>query len=172
MIRLVGIICILAGSTGLGISYAQELDLRIQELETLRQLILRLRGEIWYMHCPLPEAFLHLAENAPPPFSAFFRGVSEGLQRRDGESVEEIWCRNQKEKLGCLHLGRQERQELKSLGSMLGYLDVETQVNGLDYYLEQLKVSEQCAREEASGRRRLYRYMGILAGIGMVILIF
>lgn len=172
MIRLAGIACILAGSTGLGIVFARELDQRIQELEALRQLMLRLRGEIWYMHCPLPEAFLHLSENAPSPFAEFFRGVSEGLLRRDGESAEEIWCRNQKECLGNLHLGRQEQQELKSLGSLLGYLDVETQINGLDYYLEQLKLSEQYAREAASDRRRLYQYMGILGGIGIVILIF
>ena len=52
------------------------------------------------------------------------------------------------------------------------YIGIVFQINGLDYYLEQLKLSEQYAREAASDRRRLYQYMGILGGIGIVILIF
>ena len=51
-------------------------------------------------------------------------------------------------------------------------LDVEMQVNTLDHYLEQLKLSTAQAAETAKSRRRIYRYLGALGGAALVILIF
>lgn len=48
MLKAVGILCILAGSTGLGMSMARELELRIEELLQLQKLMLRLRGDPVY----------------------------------------------------------------------------------------------------------------------------
>jgi stage III sporulation protein AB len=55
---------------------------------------------------------------------------------------------------------------------MLGYLDVEMQVDTLDHYLEQLKLSSAQAMETAKSRRRMYQYLGALGGAALVILIF
>lgn len=172
MLKLLGIICILSGSTGLGLSFARELDLRIQELSQIQQLMLLLRGEIRYMHQPLPEAFLHLSGNAPAPFREFFSHMAEDLQQRNGQTAEEIWKRNLKQYFWGLHLNRQEMKDLEKLGGMLGYLDVEMQVNALDYYLEQLRLSVCHAQEAAKSRRKLYQYMGVLGGAALVILVF
>lgn len=172
MLKLLGILCILSGSTGLGISFAKELDLRTQELTQMQQLMLLLRGEIRYMHQPLPEAFLHLSGNAQAPFREFFLHTSDDLLKRSGQTAEEIWKRNIKQYFSELHISRQEMNDLEKLGSMLGYLDVEMQVNALDYYLEQLKLSVCHAQEVAKNRKRLYQYMGVLGGIALVILIF
>ena len=52
MLKFVGMLLVLGGSTGIGISMAKELDQRIEELRILQQLILALRGEIRYRHLP------------------------------------------------------------------------------------------------------------------------
>ena len=67
MLKLLGMFCILSGSPGLGIRFAKELDLRIQELSELQKLMILLKGEIRYMHQPLPEAFLQLSVSAASP---------------------------------------------------------------------------------------------------------
>ncbi|MBS6397524.1 MAG: stage III sporulation protein AB [Clostridiales bacterium] len=172
MLRLTGMVCILCGSTGLGLAFARDLDLRIEELNQLRQLMLLLRGEIRYMHQPLPEAFLHLAADSFGCFGEFFRQTGQDLIRRDGQTSEEIWKRNLKQYVPGLHMTGQEQRELEKLGSMLGYLDVEMQLNALDYYLEQLKVSLEQAAEAVGSRRKLYQYLGVLGGMALVILIF
>lgn len=172
MLKFVGMMLVLGGSTGIGISMAKELDQRIEELRILQQLILALRGEIRYRHLPLSEAFLSLAEHAPAPFDGFFDHVAKELECRKGNTAEEIWKRNLKKHLSVLHLNRQELAALGQLGNMLGYLDVEMQVNMLDYYLEQLKISAAQAVEAAKSRRKLYQYMGVLGGAALVIVIF
>lgn len=172
MIRLLGMLCILAGSAGIGMRMAEELELRVREIQTLRHLTIALRGEIRYMRQPLPEAFLHLAENAPPPFARFFQSTAKELEQRSGGTAGEIWKKNLAEHLSGLHISTQERAELERLGTMLGYLDVEMQVNALDLYLEQLKLCAARAGETAKRQKRLYQYMGALGGAALAILIF
>lgn len=172
MLRCLGMLCILAGSTGIGMSMARELELRTQELAVLQHLMLALRGEIRYMHQPLSEAFVCLAEKAPAPFEAFFSCMADELKMRCGNTAEEIWRRNLKKCLPNLHISSQEYAEFEKLGSMLGYLDVKMQIDTLDHYLEQLKISSVQAMEAAKSRRRLYQYMGALGGAALVVLIF
>lgn len=69
-------------------------------------------------------------------------------------------------------MSSRELEEFRKLGSMLGYLDVEMQVDTLDHYLEQLKLSSAQAMETAKSRRRMYQYLGALGGAALVILIF
>lgn len=152
-------------------SMAEDLRKRTQELQTLRQIMLILKSEIRYMHQPLPEAFLNLSRSAPAPFAEFFRGTAEDLQQRKGQTARQIWGMNLKKCLSALHLGRQESEELLELGNMLGYLDVEMQLNALDYYLEQLKAASERAAEAAGSRRRLYQYLGVLSGAALAVLI-
>lgn len=172
MLKILGIFCILSGSTGLGLACARELELRITELLQLQQMMLLLQGGIRYMHQPLPDAFLNLSGNAPDPFRSFFFYTARDLQRRSGQTAEEIWRRNLKKYFSGLHISRQEQKDLEKLGSMLGYLDVKMQVNALDYYLEQLRLSVEQARKVSESRRKLYQYMGVLGGAALVILIF
>lgn len=171
MLKAVGILCILAGSTGLGVCMAKELEDRIEELLQLQKLTLRLRGEIRYMHRTLPEAFGSLAESCAPPFSDFFRQSALDLQGRNGRTAEELWRKNLKQYFSGLHISRQELAELEKLGGMLGCLDVEMQVSTLDYYLDQLKQSAEQAEQSAESRRKLYRYLGILSGAALAVLI-
>ena len=172
MLKTLGILCILSGSTGFGLLCARELELRITELQQLQQTMLLLQGGIRYMHQPLPEAFLHLSESAPDPFRKFFLCIAQDLRGSSGQTAEEIWQRNIKRYLLGLHISGQERKDLEMLGSMLGYLDVQMQVNALDYYLKQLELSLQQALEASKSRRKLYQYMGMLGGAALVILIF
>lgn len=171
MLKGIGIICILFGSTGLGFTVARELEKRVRELQELRQIMMLLQGEIRYMHQPLPEAFSRLGHGAPEPFRDFFLGTAEDLHRRNGQTAEQIWKKNRKAHLSGLHLSRQEQKEFEELGSMLGYLDVEMQLNALDYYLEQLRQSVTRASETWNSRRRLYQYLGVLSGLMLIIFI-
>lgn len=172
MLKLLGILCILSGSTGFGLLCAQELELRIQELQKLQEVVLLLRGEIRYVRCPLCELFFHAGASTGEPFESFFIQTAEDLQQRNGQTSEEIWKKNMRKYLSGLHISRSEYQDLEKLGSMLGCLDAGMQINALDYYEEQLRLSCGQAREASRSRRRLYQYMGALAGAALVILIF
>ena len=171
MLKMLGILCILTGSCGIGFTMAAELDARIRELLQLQKLTIRLRNEIRYMHRTLPDAFAVLAGGSGTPFREFFGAVSARLRGGSGQTAEEIWKESMEKYLSVLHLAGQDLAELEKLGGMLGCLDVEMQLNALDYYLDQLMQSEQRAEQAAEKQKRLYRYLGILSGAVLTILI-
>lgn len=171
MLKILSAFCILAGSTGTGLCLARELEQRIRELLELQQLMLRLRGEIRYAHEPLPEAFLHLGMGNRGTFAEFFLKTAEDLQERKGRTAEQIWQENLSNIFSGLHLSSREKEDLVRLGGSLGSLDVEMQLNMLDYYLEQLRNSIEQAAETSRSRRKLYQYLGILSGLMLVILV-
>lgn len=172
MLKLCGILCMLLGSTGIGILCARDLDLRTAELAHLQRLMLLLRGEIRYMHQPLPEAFLHISGIAPPLFADFLRRTADGLRARDGRTADEIWSRNLDRIAPLLHISGSDLRELKKLGNVLGYLDVEMQIGAIDYYLEQIQTAIARAAQISESRRRLYRYLGVLGGAALAVLVF
>ncbi len=165
----IGVLFILCGSAGMGFAMAGDLDQRLRELEQLRQLVMLLKGEIRYAHRPLPEAFLHLGEDAPAPFGDFFLRTGRDLGRRSGRSAGQIWTENMDHLAGSLHLNRQELRELRELGNLLGCPDVERQLGALDYYLERLGLAAADAAQTAGERKRLYRYLGVLGGAALTI---
>lgn len=153
-------------------SCAKDLELRISELSQIRQWMLLFKGELRYMHQPLPEILMHLSEKTVPPFCEFFIKIAEDMESRKGQSAEQIWKQHLSICISGLHLTRQEIKELERLGSVLGYLDLEMQINTFDYYLEQLESSVRQAQEDSKNRKKLYQYMGILGGAALSILIF
>lgn len=169
--KWLGIICILAGTGGIGLQMANELDLRIRELQALQQFVLLLEGEIRHLHRPLPEAFGSVGERTEPPFREFFLRTAEDLRSRNGQSAQIIWKRNLKNCADRLHLKEQDIKALGELGNMLGCLDVKQQLGALDYYQENLNRALADATEDAKSRRKLYRYLGILSGVAVVIFI-
>jgi stage III sporulation protein AB len=170
MLKILGSICILVGSTGIGTACSRDLTRHIEELENLQRLFLFLQGEIRYMHCPLPEAFYHLEQKCDGVYREFFWQTAQELEQGQGATAEEIWKRNLHRFLSGQHLAAGDLQELEKLGTMLGYLDVESQLGALAYYQEQLKAAISDARKKAEKRRSLYSYLGVLGGLLLVVL--
>ncbi|MCC8140220.1 MAG: stage III sporulation protein AB [Lachnospiraceae bacterium] len=171
MLKWVGILLILTGTGGLGLRMANELDLRIRELQTLQQIVLLLNGEIRHLHRPLPEAFRSAGERTGEPFRDFLLRTATDLEQRNGRSARLIWERNLKNCAGELHLTEPDLRALDELGGMLGCLDVKQQLGALAYYQENLNRALADAAEDAKNRKKLYRYLGILSGVAVVIFI-
>lgn len=171
MLKILGIGLILSGTAGIGFGKARELDQRVEELRTLRQLVMLLEGEIRCTRRPLPELFYSLGERVRPPFQKFFTETGRALELHQGLTVQEVWKAQLALSRKNLHLSRQEYEELQEFGGMLGCLDLRMQTELCVWYGERLKMAVQTAAGEAGEKRRLYRCLGILSGVVLVVLI-
>lgn len=171
MLKLVGAVLILASATGLGISYSLDLKKRCMELRLLKQLVYLLRGELKYTRTPLPDAFGHMAERMREPFSAFLRSMERELGNLEGKTFGELWRGQIDRELAGTFLKKEDKEQLKTLGEVLGYLDLEMQLNSLDLYLEQLDLSILEAQEAIRTKRKLYQSLGVAGGIFLILLL-
>ena len=62
-------------------------------------------------------------------------------------------------------LTKQELAELKQIGNSLGYLET------WDLYLEQLEITIRQTRKETASKQKLYRSMGVMGGLFLVIIL-
>lgn len=170
VMKLAGICLILGSSTAIGFFFSRRLEERIEELETIKRLLILLRGEIKYNHATLAEGFHTIGERMKNPYGIILSAVSDEMKRMDGQTLAQIWEKRLREGLKESALSQEDRERLISFGGQLGYLDIEMQQNTIELYLEQVQEEILQARESMKRNGRLYRTMGVVMGIFLVIL--
>ncbi|MCI7813686.1 MAG: stage III sporulation protein AB [Lachnospiraceae bacterium] len=171
MLRWLGMGVILFSCSSIGVTAAQKMKKRIQNLYDLREGMMLLQGEIRYAKATLPEAFEHAGAHAAPSCKAFFEAVGTQMERLETRSAKEVLVRCAKEELSGPGFLREDLERLERLGEQLGYLDQEMQIKGLEFYIRQQQGVCEEAEREYREKARLYRYMGIIGGLFLVIVL-
>ncbi|MCI9542210.1 MAG: hypothetical protein HFG39_14470 [Lachnospiraceae bacterium] len=169
-IRAFGVGLILFSSTAIGLLYANRLKEQIEELETIKKLLLMLRGEIKYSHSTLSEAFGSIGKRIKGPYGELLFKVAGQMDSMKGQTLAQIWEACVAEYLKESALLKEEKEKWVHFGSQLGYLDKEMQVSTIELYLEQVQEEIKNAQENFKRNGKLYRMMGVMAGIFLVIL--
>lgn len=171
MMKILGAVCVIVGTSGLGIWMASQWKVHLQAVEQLRRMIFMLKGEIIYANAPLEEAFYHVGHKNEGTLGEFFTAVSRRIEMQQGEAFYVMW----KEEIGKLSggcgLSEKDRQELAGFGEHLGYLDCEMQERTILLYLEQLDLAIDYLREHQREKSHLYTSLGIMAGLFLVIIL-
>lgn len=171
MMRIAGCMMIVAGTSAYGFWLSRQYAEQLAELEQLRHMIFLLKGQILYANAPLHEAFDTVGHRASGALAQLFVRVAERIERQQGEAFSTIWG-EEVERIGeAAALSKADRQNLKSLGEHLGFLDCEMQERNLLLYLEQLDLRIQDMREHRQERCRLYTSLGVMSGMFVAILL-
>lgn len=166
-----GAVLVMVSAGCLGFYGGHVLTRRTEQMRAVQKIVYLLRGEIRYSLSKLPEIFEGLSRKAEPPFDSFLGTVAGRLDRMDGATMAEIWreeleaCRN------ALSLRAEERQALEELGTGLGYLDKEMQLQLIGLFLSKWETGLAEAEKNAEKDCRLYRYLGVLGGLVLTVML-
>ncbi|TCT16912.1 stage III sporulation protein AB [Natranaerovirga pectinivora] len=164
-VKILGIIITLTSSTLLGLYFSKSLTYRLEELHTLKKLLIMLRGDVKYGMTPLPEALEELSNRSVAPFKEFFNEVSKELKKFNGNNLQLIWNSSIEKHLKSSFLKKEDLTKLMQLGDTLGYLDKEMQLNTIDLYLEQLEEEIKYLTNNNGQSQKLYKNLGVLGGL-------
>ena len=171
MYRIVGCILVVVAGVGMGFSGSMRLSEQIRILEKLLQMVICLKGEIRCGNASLPDAFYGAAGRMNGKYREFLISAADRMKAGTGEKLSQI-CRECAEsalKKSCLTHG--EKDAFFSVGEYLGYMDLEMQIKQLSLYEKNLEEEISRLKEEASGKKRLYRSLGILGGLLLAVLL-
>lgn len=171
LIKIIGIIFILASSSGIGFSISADLLKRIEDIKALKKIIIMLRGEIKYNNSTMSEAFETISNRIDNPYQIFFQELAIELNDLSGQTLIEIWKRMIGLHLKETKLNKKDLERLKSLGDNLGYLDKEMQLSSIDLYLEHLELEIDEGNKSMSTNSRLYKSLGIMGGVLVTLII-
>lgn len=170
VLKIAGLICMIAGGVGVGYSMSVQVGRRYHQLQELQRMAAFLMGEITYANTPLPEALKHTAQRMEEPFASFLEELVKEMMKFPSGTFAELFEQSVYLCLGASSLEKKDLEMLCHMGASLGYLDRQMQIRTLQLYETELKQEVMNTYESMPGRQKLYQTLGIMGGLFLVIL--
>lgn len=171
MIKMINSIIIVFCSTILGIYTANKYVSRVRELRALQMAFTQLETEMMYYCTFFPEALKNISRNLPEQLKSFFDIIVKNLIAEPGCMIQNAWKNaldNSKQKL---HLSEDDYDILYAFGNHIATSDKESQHRYFELIQIQLKQQEKKAQQECDKYSKMYRNLGILVGLAIVIVL-
>lgn len=170
MLKLFGAVLILFAGTAIGFVQAGSYINRSKQLRMLIYALQRLETEINYGQTPLPAALQKSSEGISQPINRIFTDAALMLEEPRELSMQEAWQQAIDRVWGSTALKEREKDVLLRMGTVLGMSDAEDQQKHLQLAQLQLKGEEEQAIQEQQRYANMWRSLGTLGAILIVIL--
>lgn len=171
MFKIAGALLIIVAGGALGFLVARNYARRPQELRALQSALSLLETEIVYAATPLAEALDQVGRRSEPCVSALFARAGAALAAYAGTTVQEAWARALDGYYPDSCLRPEDLAVLQSIGKVLGVSDRQDQAKHLRLARERLRAQIVKAENEAHHNVRLWRYLGLFAGLATVLML-
>ena len=161
---------IVIGTTA-GINKGNQIMRRYQELLYLKKTVLLIHGEIRYNCGTAGEVFFNVSKRVKEPYRTAFESLSNELENHNGKEFSHMWNTYIIDNILCIGLSEQDVDRFKELGENIGYLDIQMQLNYLDFYIEKLNDRINDVKTGLEGNVKLCRTLGVMGGLLAAILI-
>lgn len=170
LLKIVASGLIVLTTTAIGFDIARRYRDRPQHLRQLQSALQGLATEISYGATPLPEAFASLAATHRPPITDMFQAATMELAR-PGTTAAVAWQAGLDVLLRHSALSQQNLVVIRQLGAVLGLSDRLDQERHLLLAVQHLQREEVSAEQDRLQNERMWRYLGVLSGLLLVIVL-
>lgn len=155
------------GIAYLGRNMSNQYQTRVNNLKEMRGSLNMLQTKIKYTYMPLPDIFEEIASSCSLAVASIFSKAKEKMKKvTAGQAWEEAV--DEAKNTG---FQQEDNNTIKSLGKLLGKTDVEGQISEIELVQVFLETQIQKAEEECQKNQKLYKTLGIVGGLGMVIIL-
>ncbi|WP_040196962.1 stage III sporulation protein AB [Candidatus Soleaferrea massiliensis] len=167
MIKLIGVFFIIGCTSAVGFKYSSGLSKRVRQLERCISMIHMMISELQYSLCPTMDLLNHLS--AMDEFQDFyFLNACKNLMNKSVPFTTS-WRTSLLSHSENLQLSGDDKKVLLRVGDILGAMDGENQVGELKLIETTLDDRLEQARLSREKYGKLYRSLGVLAGVGISI---
>lgn len=170
MLKIVGIILIIAATTKIGFSLAARLERRKNALISFKDALSLLESEISFSKNTLPAAFLNLSKTLSAPVSDFFRLAHDKIVL-EGLDTQQAWEEATEKYAGKMCLAAGDIQVLRAFAARLGKSDVENELKNIYNTTVSLNMQIASAKNVCDTNKRVYQSAGVLCGALIAILL-
>ncbi len=171
MFKLAGILCILTGCAGWGISRIGEEKNRIRHLKELIRIIKRMQDEMSYGKHTMPEICLTLSECCEMPYRVYFKQIFERMEHDRGVCLDKVWEEQAVECLKGVPLSEEEKSILSNLPRNLGMQEEKMQAEIIGQSVDYLARKYRQAEEGYDNKSRMIFSVSVLTGVFLIILL-
>jgi stage III sporulation protein AB len=171
LLKLTGSLMVIAASCFLGFFLSKDLSKRPSELRTLQGLLQMLENEMCFLSNLLADSFDKIIKSSDSIVTVFFKDTINYLKTNEGLNASKAWELAVRSNINRTSLKKEDEEIIVSFGKLLGASDLEGQVKNIRLTLNQLKMQEQKAEESKKKNESMYKSLGILSGLAIVIIL-
>jgi stage III sporulation protein AB len=171
LFKIAGSLVVLFSCTFLGYILSADCRRRPQQLRDLQAMLQMFENQITYLSDVIAEAFERIGRVCRSETGIFFTGTVELLRKNRNISASQAWEQAVRQNIKRTALNTEDEEILGVFGKMLGCTDLEGQVRNIRLALEQIRQQELKAEASRIKNEKMYRSLGILGGIAVVIVL-
>ena len=171
MIRLIGAVLVILGTSCAGFRYSFSIAGRISQMKGLQNIFTDIYSDVEYGACTLAESFARIARRQDMMLQEFLIYLCECMEKGNGMAFGSIFADAVEEKLKDSDLKKEDKEELMDMGKQLGNQPRQGQLRILQLYLHNLERKIQELERDRQDRQKIGKILGIASGVLIVILL-
>ncbi len=171
MIKLLAGAVIFFGCGYFGIMLSQRFKARVRQLAELQRAMTELEYSIEFMSITVGDAFDMIAANSETQLKNVFLYISECLKSNPGSDMQKVWRRALRKYSEDLALKNDDLEIVMEFSKNLGTGNREKEKNNIKVTSMRLKIAEEEAKAELEQNSKMYRGLGFLSGIFLVVVL-
>lgn len=169
-LKIIGFLFVVGASTLIGFKMAGSLEARLRDIRNLQLALGVLEKEMTFLGNSLPRALLATVK-IEGNTAEIFKECGKMLQSRLGYCVSDAWKMSVEKHVKNTFLDNEDKEILLSIGLGLGQYDSESQSKSIRLICSQLEMQEKKAQEQIVKSSKMYKNLGVLAGISIGIML-
>ena len=158
--------------TALGFYFAAQEKLRVQDLQEFKKALMILSSEIEHMRTPLPLACANISKRTAGTVSILFEQFSDLLSHEAGETAYQLWLQALESQKKRSYLATEDWDAIENFGKTLGYLDKQMQQSAITCTVEYIDEKTTSLQTQSDKNSRMYRSLGIIGGLLLVVVLW
>lgn len=171
LLKCCGMGVVILSCTLFGYSMSRDYIQSIKNIEILKKLLVYIQGEIQYKNTSIMEVLLNAREIMDGIAKIF---LDEVLKKFGGEdcSLQDAWRHGAKvlNESKKYRVDNEDVRNISELGNELGIVERDTQIKNISNTINKLEIRLKELNETKNEKCKLYRVMGVMAGMFMVII--
>jgi len=168
IIKFIILIIIFGACTSLGVLMSKKYKNRVIELREFKSTMNTLETKIKFTYEPIPEILKDISENLGKNTSLILKKASLYMEKNTTQSA---WNQAIEETKKNLSLNNEDITIIKNLGNLLGKTDVEGQISEINVTSNFIDSQIIKAEEERKKNEKMYRNLGTIVGLAIVIIL-
>lgn len=150
----------------IGVLKSQKYMYRVSELKEFKNALNMFKTKIKFTYEPIPEIFNQISSTINPSIGSIFKIASHNMKF---SAAGEAW--NKAIDTDILNINLEDKKILKDLGKLLGATDIEGQLAQIEVTSNFLDEQIKKAEKEREKNEKMYRKLGMIVGLGIVIIL-
>lgn len=165
-IKYIGLVLVFCITMWLGNLISKKYTFRLKELKDIKNALNIIENKIKFTYEPLPEIFIQTSKMVSKNISEIFVQAYNNMKK---ENAQDAWEKSIE--IATTNLSKEDIENIKGFGKMLGQTDKEGQISRIELTKTFIDMQIEKAKIEEEKNSKLYKTLGAVLGLALVIIL-